>query len=87
MAAPNEHDRRDDLDDGGDSGVFEKPQSSIDLMACPFCQKSCSELADVCPHCHNFIGSEPHLIRKAWWVWLGAILALLATLPWVLAWF
>lgn len=84
MRTPGEHDRRDDLDDRGDSGVGESTTSSVDLISCPFCHKSCSDLADVCPHCHNFIGAEPYLLRKSWWIVLGAILALLASLPWII---
>jgi hypothetical protein len=79
----NDRDHQDDLDDREDPELVSSVRSSVDLIACPFCSKACHELADICPHCHNFIGREPRLFHKSWLFLIAALLALLAMLSWV----
>jgi len=91
-SAVDEDDRDDDGED--DDSLDEDPLESDqdpdgehdveDTVPCPFCKKPIHEDADVCPRCGNFVGSAHAPRRVPVLVWVGAILALLCVLVWVL---
>ena len=52
---------------------------------CPFCGKEVYELAEICPHCHNYIApDEPG--RKPLWFTVAVVLCLVAFLVWFVQW-
>ncbi len=82
----------DDYDDDADLDEHEWPDesdaegiASVDTDPCPFCGKAVYEKADVCPYCHNFISFEETHRRYPIWVMIGAVLAMLGVLAWVLS--
>jgi predicted nucleic acid-binding Zn ribbon protein len=85
----------DDRDEGDDDDSVDEdplasdqdPADALDAeetVPCPFCKKPIHEDADVCPKCGNFVGSGDAPRRVPVIVWVGAILALLCVLVWVL---
>lgn len=53
--------------------------------SCPYCGKSISELAEVCPHCHSYISLEDAPSHKPVWLIVGVVVCLaIILLLWVL---
>jgi hypothetical protein len=70
--APDESDADDDEDDDSDT------------VPCPYCRRSMSELADVCPHCGSYISQEDAPRRHPWWIVAGVVTCLaIVILLWV----
>ena len=76
-------DRDDQFEDEADLGEREDPDESdtdsgeeSEALPCPFCGKSVHEMADVCPHCHNFVSFGEVSGRKPWWVVAAAVVLL-----------
>ncbi len=44
---------------------------SVDLDACPFCEKTVCADVDVCPYCRNFIGFEAE--KRVWPSWMATL--------------
>ena len=88
--ALEEHDRDDEDDDSVDEDPLESDQDEDDgdevgeTVPCPFCKKPIHEDADVCPKCGNFVGSTDAPRRVPMYIFLGAILAGLCVLIWIL---
>ena len=55
-----------------------------ELIACPYCRKMISEVAELCPFCRNYISREHAPRRMMWWIVVGAIAALAGALFWIL---
>lgn len=93
--ALDEHDRDDEDDDDRDD-VDEDPDESDqdadedgaevgETVPCPFCKRPVHEDADLCRHCRNYIGGEDAPRRRVPpFVWIGAALAALGAMTWVL---
>ena len=83
----DDDDRDDSLDreapDPSDMDVDDADDDDGDTIPCPHCAKPVYEEADVCPHCGSFISRHDASHRRPWWVWAGALLALLAVLYWL----
>ena len=75
----------DDPDDPDESDTDDSDDPA--LVPCPFCRKSISEDAEICPHCRNYISREDASIRTSWrpiWIIVAAVLALAAVATWYL---
>ena len=90
-SAVDEDDREEgDGDDSVDEDPLEsdqdpdEPLDAEETVPCPFCKKPIHEDVDVCPKCGNFVGSADASRRVPLIVWVGAVLALLCVLVWVL---
>jgi hypothetical protein len=44
-----------------------------DAVPCPFCKKPVSEIADICPHCGNYMFSADAPPRKPAWKWVVVV--------------
>jgi hypothetical protein len=74
----------DDRDDDPIDDLEEEP-----TYPCPGCGVQVYEEADACPYCGEYLAwDDPHLADgggKPWWVWLGAVVALITMALMVLA--
>lgn len=92
--AVDEDDRDDDESDDDDGSIDEDPLASDqdadeaydpeETVPCPFCRKPIHEDADVCRHCHNYVGSSYAPRRVPLFIWIGVIFAGLCVLVWLL---
>lgn len=70
-------DEDDDTEDWDDDG---EP-----LVPCPWCRREIPEDAPRCPYCEHYISREDAPApAKPWWILIGALLALLGALVWIL---
>jgi hypothetical protein len=70
----------DDWDTDDDEWDDEEP-----LIPCPWCRRDIPEDAPRCPYCEYYISREDTPPSpKPWWLLIGAILALLGALVWIL---
>ena len=54
-------------------------------IACPNCREQIHEDAPQCPYCGHYISEEEaRSSPKPWWLIVGAALALLAALSWIM---
>jgi hypothetical protein len=80
MSYLDEHDDEDEPredwedPDQSDQDDHDDPEQ----LPCPFCRKPVAEIADICPHCGNFMFSEDAPAeRKPVWKWVVVILLVL----------
>lgn len=84
MRQRHAHDKDDDdVDDPIESDMDESDEP--ELVACPYCRKMIGEDAQRCHHCGNYILPDDTPGRIPWWLLVGAVLAAVAVLTWVLA--
>lgn len=82
MAWHDEPDDEADLDDREAPDEADRDDEPA-LVNCPYCSSPVSEEAEVCPHCHSFIGIEDIPRHHPWWIWLALAAALVGILMWV----
>jgi ferredoxin-thioredoxin reductase catalytic subunit len=52
-------------------------------IPCPYCSEDMFDDSPRCPHCGQYItGEDAPAKRPPWWIIIGAILCLLATIVW-----
>jgi predicted nucleic acid-binding Zn ribbon protein len=67
-----------------DGGEEYEQESEGATIPCPHCGRQIHEDSQRCPHCGNYLSEEDAPpARKAWWVVVGAILALYAVYRWI----
>ena len=73
----DEGEREEDWEDPdpSDQDLDDDPEA----VSCPFCRKPVSELADVCPHCGNFISHDALQSEKRS-IWKWVIVAILVAM-------
>ena len=55
------------------------------VVPCPWCRRDIPEDVPRCPYCEHYISREDAPPSpKPWWLLIGALLALLAALVWIL---
>lgn len=78
---PFDEDDEDDRDDpiASDQDPHGGGSDDFEIVACPFCGKSMSDMADICPHCRNFVSREDFGSgRKPLWAVAVTVLLLVA---------
>jgi hypothetical protein len=79
MTEDDQIDDREFPDDSDTDSSDEAP-----LVACPYCRKMISEVAEQCPYCRSYVSHEDAPRRMPWWILAGAIAALAGALLWIL---
>lgn len=88
------HDEDDDYDEASlDEDPLPEDQDDDDSLddeddtePCPFCGRPLHHDAAVCPGCGNFVDLRSASARKRPWIYLAALLALLAMFAAVVWW-
>ena len=76
----------DDWDDGCESDSRNNDEDEP-TVPCPYCGKDIYEDAPRCPHCGQYISEEDVAPSRApWWIILGVLLCLCATVVWIISW-
>ena len=72
-------------DDDWDVDAEEWDDDEEPLVPCPWCRREIPEDAPRCPYCEHYISREDAPASpKPWWILIGAVLALLGALVWIL---
>ena len=77
MSYLDEHDDEDETREDWEDPQEQDQDRDDDpeQIPCPFCGKRVAEIADICPHCGNFMFShDAPGERKALWKWVVVIL-------------
>ena len=75
----------DDEDDWDDVDEEDWGDEDEPLVPCPWCRREIPEDAPRCPYCEHYISREDAPpAPKPWWILIGALLALLGALVWIL---
>lgn len=78
-------DDRDWAPDDPDDDPVEPDDDDAATYPCPGCGRQIYEEADACPYCGEYLNfAGTHGFQRPWWVYAGAILALVSILGYVL---
>jgi hypothetical protein len=68
-------------DDEFDEDPVDEDEGSEPTYPCPGCGEAVYEEADACPYCGEYLSFDnPPGPGQPWWIWLGAMLGLIAIL-------